>query len=107
MIVGDGEAPSYRQGQGDGTGSLRRGNISWVVVVRACNPSTLGGRGRHISELKASLVYRVSSRTARATQRNPVLKTSKSNPPLKKRRGDIERGFIRNVNIENIKKEEQ
>jgi hypothetical protein len=29
-------------------------------------------------EFKASLVYRVSSRTARATQRNPVLK-NKSN----------------------------
>jgi hypothetical protein len=34
----------------------------------------LGGRGRQISEFEASLVYRVSSRTARATQRNPVLK---------------------------------
>jgi hypothetical protein len=34
----------------------------------------LGGRGRWISEFEASLVYRVSSRTARATQRNPVLK---------------------------------
>jgi hypothetical protein len=32
----------------------------------------LGGRGRQISEFEASLVYRVSSRTARATQRNPV-----------------------------------
>jgi hypothetical protein len=32
----------------------------------------LGGRGRQISEFKASLVYRVSSRTARARQRNPV-----------------------------------
>jgi hypothetical protein len=35
----------------------------------------LGGRGRQISEFEASLVYRVSSRTARATQRNPVQKT--------------------------------
>jgi hypothetical protein len=33
----------------------------------------LGGRGRQISEFEASLVYRVSSRTAKATQRNPVL----------------------------------
>jgi hypothetical protein len=32
----------------------------------------LGGRGRRISEFEASLVYRVSSRTARATQRNSV-----------------------------------
>jgi hypothetical protein len=43
---------------------------SRAVVVHAFNPS----RGRRISEFKASLVYRVSSRTARATQRNPVLK---------------------------------
>jgi hypothetical protein len=34
----------------------------------------LGGRGRWISEFEASLVYRVSSRTARAIQRNPVSK---------------------------------
>jgi hypothetical protein len=34
----------------------------------------LGGRGRQISEFEASLVYRVSSRTARATQETPVLK---------------------------------
>ena len=44
------------------------------MVAHACNPSTLGGRGRRISEFEASLVYRVNSRTARATQRNPVLK---------------------------------
>jgi hypothetical protein len=37
----------------------------------------LGGRGRRISEFKDSLVYKVSSRTARATQRNPVLKKKK------------------------------
>jgi hypothetical protein len=34
----------------------------------------LRGRGRQISEFEASLVYRVSSRTARAIQRNPVSK---------------------------------
>ena len=34
----------------------------------------MGGRGRRISEFEASLVYRVSSRTGRATQRNPVSK---------------------------------
>jgi hypothetical protein len=37
----------------------------------------LGGRGRWISEFEASLVYKVSSRTARATQRNPVSKNQK------------------------------
>jgi hypothetical protein len=31
------------------------------------------------SELEASLLYKVSYRTARATQRNPVLKTTKQN----------------------------
>jgi hypothetical protein len=34
----------------------------------------LGGRDRWVSEFEASLVYKVSSRTARAIQRNPVLK---------------------------------
>jgi hypothetical protein len=37
----------------------------------------LRDRGRRISEFQASLVYRVSSRTARATQRNPVSKKKK------------------------------
>jgi hypothetical protein len=37
----------------------------------------LGGKGRRISEFKASLVYKVTSRTARATQRNPVSKNRK------------------------------
>jgi hypothetical protein len=37
----------------------------------------LGSRGRWISEFEASLGYRVSSRTARATQRNPVSKKQK------------------------------
>jgi hypothetical protein len=38
----------------------------------------VGGRGRRISEFEASLVYRVSSRTARATQKNPVFKNKKN-----------------------------
>jgi hypothetical protein len=42
----------------------------------------VGGRDRPISEFEASLVYRVSSRTARAIRRNPVLKKNKNkNPP--------------------------
>jgi hypothetical protein len=40
----------------------------------------LGGRGKRISEFKASLVYRVSFRTARVTQRNPASKTNTKNP---------------------------
>jgi hypothetical protein len=45
----------------------------------------LGGRGRWISEFEASLVYRVSSRTAGATQRNPVSKPPPHPPPPRKR----------------------
>jgi hypothetical protein len=44
----------------------------------------LGGRGRRISEFEASLVYKVSSRTARAIQRNPV-----SNKQTKKECGRV------------------
>jgi hypothetical protein len=39
----------------------------------------LEGRDRWISEFKASLVYRVSSRTARSIQRNPVSKNQNNN----------------------------
>jgi hypothetical protein len=46
----------------------------------------LGGRGRRISEFKASLVYRVSSRTARATQRNPISKNPKQKKEKEKKR---------------------
>ena len=49
-----------------------RGDTGWVLMAHAFNPSTLGSRGRWISEFKASLVYRVSSRTSRTPQRNPV-----------------------------------
>jgi hypothetical protein len=37
----------------------------------------LGDRGRQISVFEARLVYRVSSRTAKATQRNPASKGKK------------------------------
>jgi hypothetical protein len=44
----------------------------------------LGGRGRWISEFEASLVYKVSSRTARAIQRNPVSKKTKNKKEKRK-----------------------
>jgi hypothetical protein len=44
-------------------------------------------RGRRISGFKASLVYKVSSRTVRAAQRNPVLKNQKKKK--KKRRSKM------------------
>jgi hypothetical protein len=46
--------------------------------------SELGGEGKQISEFGASLVYRVSSRTARAMQRNPVSKKPKTHTQKKK-----------------------
>jgi hypothetical protein len=46
----------------------------------------LGGRGRQISEFEASLVYRVSSRTARVTQRNPVLEKKNKNKKRERER---------------------
>jgi hypothetical protein len=47
-----------------------------AVVEQAFNPSTW--------EAEASLVYRVSSRTARATQRNPVSKNQTTTTKNKK-----------------------
>jgi hypothetical protein len=44
----------------------------------------LGGQGRRISEFEASLDYRESSRTARATQRNPVWRNNNNNNNKKK-----------------------
>jgi hypothetical protein len=65
----------------------------------------LGGKGRWISEFKASLVYKVSSRTTRSIQRNTVSKDQKKKESVcflikdrewlemyeKGRRGDTER----------------
>jgi predicted solute-binding protein len=48
----------------------------------------LGGRGRQISEFEASLVFKVSSRTARATEK-PCLKKqnkTKQKKPKKKKK---------------------
>jgi hypothetical protein len=52
----------------------------------------LGGTGRWISEFEASLVYKVSSRTARAIQRNPISGGKKSHIKL-----DL-RHWIKNIN---------
>jgi hypothetical protein len=46
----------------------------------------LGGRGRQISEFKVSLVYRMSSRRAKATQRNPVSKKYKTKHTSKRQK---------------------
>jgi hypothetical protein len=51
--------------------------FSQAVLTHAFNPSTWEGEAGRFSEFEASLVYRVSSRTARAIQRNPVSKNQK------------------------------
>jgi hypothetical protein len=59
------------------------------MVVHAFNPSTQEGRSRQISEFEASLVYKVSSRTVRATQRNPVSKKRKEKQKQNKQKTDL------------------
>jgi hypothetical protein len=46
----------------------------------------LRGRGRQISEFEGSLVYRVSSRTDRATQRNSVSKKQEQQQQQQKKK---------------------
>ena len=61
------------------------------MVAHTFNPSTV----RQISDFKASLVYTVSSKTARATHRNSV---SKNKPIRKLHYGhDISGGEIRSL----------
>jgi hypothetical protein len=66
------------------------------MVAHAFNPS----KGRQISEFEASLVYKVSSRTARGIQRNPVSKkqktkkqktttTKKNNNKIERKKGKV------------------
>jgi hypothetical protein len=56
----------------------------------------LGGRGRPISEFEASLVYRVSSRTARATQEKNQKNKKPKNPkkPPKKQKEKTKTKYI-------------
>jgi hypothetical protein len=52
----------------------------------------LGRQSRWISEFEASLVYKVSSRTARAKQRNPVSKNQKGKRKKKEKKKNCKRG---------------
>jgi hypothetical protein len=56
----------------------------------------LGGRDRQICEFEASLVYRVSSRTARAIQRTSLLEKNQKKKKKKKRRRKRRRRGERN-----------
>jgi hypothetical protein len=52
-------------------------NVSLMMVVNAFDSWHSGSRERLVSELEASLVCRESSRKARTTQTNAVVKTNK------------------------------
>jgi hypothetical protein len=54
------------------------------VVAHAFNHSTWEAEAGGFLSFQASLVYRVSSRRARATQRNPVSKNKKTKQNKKK-----------------------
>ena len=58
-----------------------------MVAAHAFNPSTRDAEAGGFSEFEASLVYRVSSRTVKAIQRNPVSKKKKKRK--EKKRKDI------------------
>jgi hypothetical protein len=61
----------------------KHGHKSKVIAGQWwCTPliPALEGRGRQISEFEASLVYRVSFRSARATQRNSVSEKKPNQP---------------------------
>jgi hypothetical protein len=62
----------------------------------------LGGRGRRISEFEASLVYRVSSRKARAAQRNPVSKNPKKQNKTKKEKIILKTKLTKTTNQPNL-----
>jgi hypothetical protein len=69
-------------------------SVGWLgVVVHAFNPST------REAEAGGFLVYKVSSRTARATQRNPVSKNQKEK---EKKKGE-ERGRKFMANLDSMK----
>ena len=58
------------------------------MVAHAFNPSTWEAV-RRISKFETSLVYKVSSRTARATQRKPVSKNQKKKKKKKKKNNTL------------------
>jgi hypothetical protein len=56
-------------------------------VAHAFNPNTQEAEaGRQISEFEDSLIYKVSSRTARATQTNPVSKNQRGKKQKQKQK---------------------
>ena len=60
------------------------------MVVHAFNPSTWEAEAGRLSEFQASLVYKVSSRTVRAIQRNPVSKKQNKTKQTNKQKRQLQ-----------------
>lgn len=67
--------------QGDCFTWRKVGMCSRLLVPPTFNLSTLGAEAGNLYELEASLVMRVGSRTAKATQRSPIMKMGKKKFP--------------------------
>ena len=65
--------------------------LSWTVEAHAFNTQHLGGRSRQISKIEASLVYRVSSRTARDIPETLSQKTETDRKRERERERDKQR----------------
>jgi hypothetical protein len=66
---------------------LRLGCLQKCLSCRAWwHTPLIPALGKQISEFEASLVYKVSSRTARATQKNPVSKNQKKKKKKKEKK---------------------
>jgi hypothetical protein len=77
------------------------------VVAHAFNPSTQEAEAGRSLEFEASLVYRVSSRTAKATHRNPVSKNQKPKNKNQKNKRKKERKKERKKRKEKKRKEKK
>ena len=64
--------------------TVKKDTLCQVWWLKPLIPALGTQRQADICEFEASLVYRVSSRAARATQRNPVSKTNKQNKTKQK-----------------------
>jgi hypothetical protein len=73
------------------------GPIRLGVVTHTFNPSTWKAEAKRISEFKGSLVYRVSSRTARVTKGRPDSKNKTKQKTKTKAKKKKERKKKRHV----------
>jgi hypothetical protein len=76
-------------------GNQRIKSQSWAVVVHVFNPNT--------QEAEASLSYTESSRTAKDTQKNPVLKIVEKKKRIKNQKGGSHIKLVFSIPINCVK----